>query len=134
MTDFATQRRNDDAQLLLAYNMPRTREACRLAAEFYHGPTGEDVTTAAGRAFSKLFEAACRNWGATVCSACGHLTIDNEIVTRRIKGQALDICDDCHREIDKAVAGLPPWVKDRDLGTILPAFALAYVMTKNERR
>jgi hypothetical protein len=116
--DFKTQRGMDDIALIRAYGGVRTRkEALEKASE--SGLLDDWL-------FDDLFCALARIQGATVCRACNNLTINTEI---NLQG----MCDDCMDEVDEAIRNLPQWVKDRDLGEVIPALCNAYARTKNER-
>lgn len=128
---FQIDRENDDRALVMMHGI-RTRADVRREAARYNGAP-DDVTSEAGRMADKLFCAAARHFVATVCAACGSLTIDNEISnmgSHHVPGP--DICDACRETVDEAISALPNWVKDRDLATVLPALAWAFVKTSQE--
>jgi hypothetical protein len=131
MTDFAQQRKNEDAAIVRTYGIRTRADVLRVAAEY--GRTGDDPASLAFR--DKLFCAAARHFGADACGACGNLAISNELNTfssSQPERKAPSLCDACMAKVDEAVHALPQWVKDRDLSEIIPALVRAFVRTAQE--
>lgn len=128
MTDFQRDRREQDAALLAAYGMPRTRSQAQGAAALLNAGDVNDPLSDAGRVFGELFCAAARLQGAAVCDACGNLTLHAE----QNHGHRYMVCDECQGQVDDAIRALPAWVKDRDLNEVIPALVRAYIRTKHE--
>lgn len=138
-TIFQLTREADDRDLMAIYGIRTRADVYRAATKFDGSP--QDVTSPAGRFADTIFCAACRHFGATVCSGCGQLTIDNEInsygdtrMGAHANQCAYRLCNKCDEDITEAVSVLPQWVKDRDLPALLPVLVNAYVATKAEPR